>query len=148
MKHTPISVKHLYTMTKESYDAMFNKHVKEFYKEIMVESKKGHYTTYLCPRDYEDNCCQPLRVVFDAIEHIKTLFKGIQIVTVDDNGVCDGDYFEADWSLEVVTAAAAVIHAEAVATATAAAAAEAAATPAPAPAAPVAESDMAPPVEA
>jgi hypothetical protein len=104
MKYTKSSVQNLYAMTKANYDQIFDKHVKEFYKDIMAEAKKGYYEVILCPRDYEDQCNEPLRAVYDAVEHIRTLFKGIKIVENDDNPgqMCDGYYFDASWDLEVV----------------------------------------------
>jgi len=105
MNYTSITVEELYNMTKANHDKIFNKHVKEFYADIMRECKKGYYEVILCPRDYEDQCNEPLRAVYDAVEHIRTLFKGIKIVENDEHPgqMCDGYYFEAAWDLEVIT---------------------------------------------
>jgi hypothetical protein len=104
MNYKNSSVQDLYAMTKANYDQIFDKHVKGFYKDIMAEAKKGYFEAILCPQDYEDQCNEPLQAVYDAVEHIRTLFKGIKIVENDDNPgqMCDGYYFEAAWDLEVV----------------------------------------------
>ena len=104
MKYTNSSVQNLYAMTKANYDQIFDKHVKQFYADIMRECKKGYFEAILCPYDYEDQCNEPLRAVYDAVEHIRTLFKGIKIVENDDNPgqMCDGYYFEASWDLDAI----------------------------------------------
>lgn len=98
MSYPEITVEELCRMTKHSYDTMFNKHVASFYKEIMSASKLGEYKASLYPSSYMHDCYEPLDVVFDAVNHIKKLFKGIRIYyNTDDHIICDGYYFEAFW---------------------------------------------------
>jgi len=105
MKYTAMSVEDLCNLTKDNYNKMFNKHLKEFYTSIMDECKKGLYEANLFPRDYREQCNEPLDVVDDVVDHIKTLFKGIKIKMMDDyhSIIGDGFHYEASWGPDVVT---------------------------------------------
>ena len=101
-----MSVEELYNMTQANYDAIFNRHVKEFRKAILTESKKGQFEANLYARDFEDGCYEPLQVVFDAIKHIETLFTGIKIKLIDDHHIIgDGYHFEANWDIKAIALA-------------------------------------------
>jgi hypothetical protein len=85
------TVEELCEMTNEVRAKKKNRYVTNWYKLIMDEVEKGEYTVnlYCCDWDCEEG--EPNSSVLEAIETIKTIFKGIKIEE-------DGDDYCASWT--------------------------------------------------